>query len=212
MKPTLRLLCRPDTWKRSFRYAAAVDFALQPPVLRENAVQVVAIRELREARIFRHIGLPWYLAAILVTFLLALGAGAVYGAWLMLANGSVLGVLGAGAFCVLIAALVIGMGCCLELIARAGAQASRAVAAHDLRQFMSIVSRYDPHGASLHGERTYLDLALYAAGFRRRLAASPATPLDVTVELDRHLRSGDPDGSDAACHARGESKRKSRTT
>lgn len=187
MRPTLRLLCRSDVWKRSFRYAAAVDFALQPVVLKGNAAPAVAIPELKEARIFRHTGLPWYLAAMLVVFLLALGAGASYGAWLMLAQGRSLGV---GVFCLITAVPVIGIGGCLELIARAGAQSGRAVATHDLQRFTNIVSRYDPQGVPLQGEHTYLDLALYAAGLRRRLAANPGSPLSVTVELDRRLRSG----------------------
>jgi len=134
---------------------------------------------LREARIFRHVGLPWYLAAMLVAFLFAVGVGAVYGAWLMLAQGKVLG---AGAFCVLGAVTVIGMGCCFELIARAGAQAGRAVAPHDLQQFIAVVSQYDPQGLPLQGEHTYLDLALYAAGLRRRIAASRGDVFNVNLE------------------------------
>jgi hypothetical protein len=192
MRPTtLKLLVRPKTWLTSFRYAAFVESAVLPGMLkvgdaRARSVRRAAVKlpDLGLERFFRRTGLPWYLAAFLLIFLAALEVGALWGIW------TSFGPAGAGLsaprviiFSIGAALPVLGLGFCLELISAAAVQANRIATSLDLQRFARVVVLHDPEAAPPTGERTYLDLARYAAGLRRRLAAANHQQLSLSREI-----------------------------
>ncbi|KWU19035.1 hypothetical protein AS149_12370 [Burkholderia cenocepacia] len=132
---------------------------------------------------FRHTGLPLYLAVLLVAFLVAVELAALCGLYASFKAAGVLAFQGVAVFGFAAVLPVFGLGFCLKVIAAAGVQADRQTSTADLHRFAQVVALHDPEGVPPNGERTYLDLACYAAALRRRLAVAEQGRLDLAREI-----------------------------
>jgi hypothetical protein len=78
---------------------------------------------------------------------------------------------------------LIALGFCLTLVSSAAVQANRTATALDLQRFAQVVALHEPAAVLPSGARTYLDLAQYAAGLRRRLAEAEHQQRNLSREV-----------------------------